>query len=327
MTRQASSMPLNARRDRSTPDVSVIIVNWNVRELLDACLDSLYRINATELRLEVIVVDCASDDGSADMVARRYPQARLLAQSENIGFSRGNNLGLAAATADFMLLLNPDTEVSPGAIDMMRDLLRQRQDVGIAGPHTLNSDGSHQSTRRRFPTLATGVFESSWLSWLAPARTLDMYYMRDADDDDILEVDWAQGSALMLRRAVYDDIGGLDEGFVMYSEELDYCKRARAAGWKAMYHGGARIVHHGGKSSEQASAMKQIHFHTSKLRYYRKHHGEAAYRLLRASALLQFRWQMALEAIKLLLRHKTDLRRRRLKLYRQVMRAGLRAEL
>ncbi|MDE2949735.1 MAG: glycosyltransferase family 2 protein [Chloroflexota bacterium] len=311
-------------------EISVIIVNWNVRDLLDKCLASLFQAQdaggGKRLALEIIVVDCNSQDASVAMVRERYPGVKLLPQGENIGFTRGNNLGMAAAAADTLLLLNPDTEVCKDTLMTMLEFMRQRPDTGILGPHTLNTDGSHQSTRRRFPTLLTGIFESSWLSALAPAGLFDSYFIRDTADDDILEVDWAQGSALMLRRAVLQDIGGLDEGFVMYSEELDFCKRAKDAGWKVIYHGGAKIMHHGGKSSEQVAAFKQIQFHSSKLRYFRKHHGYPHYALLRALLLAQFCWQLVLELGKACIGHKVALRRQRIKTYWRVLRDGLKAE-
>ena len=315
-------------------DISIIIVNWNVRDLLDKCLASLLEAQeggdpSDERRpaLEIIVVDCNSQDDSAAMIRERYPTVKLLQQSENIGFTRGNNLGMRAATADTLMLLNPDTEVFAGALMTMLAYIRQQPAVGILGPHTLNTDGSHQSTRRRFPTLLTGLFESAWLSILAPASVFDSYFMRDTDDDAILEVDWAQGSALMLRREVWQEIGELDEGYVMYSEELDYCKRAKEAGWKVMYHGGAKIQHHGGRSSEQVAAFKQIQFHTSKLRYFRKHHGDRHYALLRVMILAQFCWQLILEFVKACIGHKRALRQERIKTYWQVLRHGLKAEL
>ncbi|MCY4020600.1 MAG: glycosyltransferase family 2 protein [Chloroflexi bacterium] len=315
-------------------EISVIIVNWNVRDLLDKCLASLFAAqDATDARdgkrppLEIIVVDCDSQDGSVAMVRERYPGVKLLAQGENVGFTRGNNLGMEAATADTLLLLNPDTEVCQGSLNTMLGYLQRQPGTGIVGPHTLNTDGSHQSTRRRFPTLMTGIFESSWLAALAPRSVFDSYFMRDTSDDDILEVDWVQGSALMMRRAVLQDIGGLDEGFVMYSEELDFCKRAKDAGWSVTYHGGAKIRHHGGKSSEQVAAFKQIQFHSSKLRYFRKHHGYAHYALLRAMLLAQFCWQLVLELGKALIGHKRALRQQRIKTYWQVLRHGLKAEI
>ena len=306
--------------------LSVIIVNWNVRDLLDCCLASVFAAELEPGSFEIIVVDSASQDNSVAMIRKKYPEVRLLAQSENIGFTRGNNIGLAQARGDFLLLLNPDTEVRRNALGLMLDFLMENPAVGIVGPHTLNSDGSHQSTRRRFPTLLTGVFESSWLAAAAPPRVERRYRLLDTDDDDILLVDWAQGSALMLRRDVYRDIGGLDEGYVMYYEELDYCRRAKTAGWHVAYHGGAVITHHGGKSSEQVAAQTLIHFHTSKLRYFRKHHGLGYYLFLRAILLSQFAWQLALEFAKGALGHKRELRAERVRQYWRALRSGLRAE-
>ena len=307
--------------------LSIIIVNWNVRDLLDACLGSIYASDLDSEDLEIIVVDSASQDDSVAMLRAKYPAVILLPQSENIGFTRGNNLGLARAQGDYLFLLNPDTELSPTALTLMLQFMDSRPDVGIIGPHTLNSDGSHQSTRRRFPAVITGIFESSWLAAWGPHAIERNYRLLDTPDADIMDVDWVQGSALLLRRAVYQDVGGLDEGYTMYSEELDFCRRANSAGWRVVYHGGARITHHGGKSSDQASAFKQIHFHTSKLRYFRKHHGYRAYLFLRSLLLLQFTWQLALETVKGALGHKRDLRAERVRVYRQVLRSGLKAKI
>lgn len=316
-------------------DLSIIIVNWNVRELLDKCLASLLAADLSfgdaevgDLpRAEIILVDSASADGSVDMVGAKYPLVRLLPQTENVGFTRGNNIGLALARGAFVLLLNPDTEVSPDALPTMLNYLRAHPAAGIVGPHTRNSDGSHQSTRRRFPSLLTGIFESTWLSAWAPAAIERTYRMLDRSDDEIVAADWVQGSALMFRRALYDDIGGLDERFTMYSEELDFCRRAKAEGWQVAYHGRARITHHGGKSSEQRAVRAQILFHKSKLRYFRKHHGARSYQVLRSVLLLQFIWQLALEAAKGALGHKRQLRAQRIRSYWRVLRTGLKADL
>ena len=314
--------------------VSIIIVSWNVRDLLDKCLASLCKA-ATDLAqarqdsplVEIIVVDSASEDDSLDMVSEKYPQVTLLPQKENLGFTRGNNIGLAHGQAPYFLLLNPDTELGDDALFQMLDYMDQHPDVGILGPHTLNTDGSHQSTRRRFPTLMTGLFESTWLSAYAPASVKAHYKMFDTDSHAILEADCVQGSAMMGRRGLYAAIGGLDEGFVMYSEELDWCKRAKAAGWKVVYHGRALMTHHGGKSSEQAAAFKQIQFHTSKLRYFRKHHGYSPYLILRVVIWLQFLWQLLLEGGKGAFGHKRKLRFERVRIYWQVLRSGLKAKL
>lgn len=315
-------------------DISVIIVNWNVKDLLDKCLASLHNgtiaINQPQGNLpviEIIIVDSYSSDDSLDMVRDNYPDVRLLPQDENIGFTRGNNMGFREAQGRYLFLLNPDTEIIDDALPRLFNYMENQRGVGIIGTHTLNTDGSHQSTRRRFPTLITGIFESTWLSNYAP-QSIDNYYkMLDTDDNAILEVDWVQGSAMLVRRNVYERIGGLDEGYVMYSEEMDWCKRTKDAGWKVVYHGEAFITHHSGKSSDQIGAFKHIHFHTSKLRYFRKHHGYSTYLTLRVIILLLFTWQMILEGVKGLLGHKRDMRVQRVKVYWQVLRNGLKAQI
>jgi GT2 family glycosyltransferase len=149
------------------------------------------------------------------------------------------------------------------------------------------------------------------------------YYLSETDDNAVLDVDWVQGSALMARRDVYEQIGGLDEGYVMYSEELDWCKRAKLAGWQVVYIGSARIVHHGGKSSEQVTTNKHIYFQESKLRYFRKYHGWLTAQILRVFLMANYLFQIGLESAKSLLGHKRDMRRERIQAYWQVIRSGL----
>lgn len=306
-------------------DLSIIIVSWNVCDLLTACLDSIITNTWSRLELEIIVVDSASSDNTVPMLHSRFPQVRLLPQAENLGFTRCNNIGLQAAAGRHLLLLNPDTEIIGDALVTMVNFLDTYPAVGIIGPHTLNSDGTTQSTRRRFPSPLILFLESTWLQPYAPKALLDSYYIANgASDDEMLEIDWAQGSALMARRAVYEQIGGLDEGYVMYSEEVDWCKRAKDAGWKVIYLGTARIIHHGGKSSEQVVARSHILFQQSKLRYTRKHYGWLMAALLRDFLLFNYTWQIGLEGIKWLLGHKRDLRRERLSAYWKVLRTGLR---
>lgn len=314
-------------------DISIIIVNWNVKDLLDKCLASLtsgtLAIGVPHDHLpiiETIVVDSGSDDGSVEMIQQKYPSVRLLPQAENIGFTRGNNIGFREAQGNYLLLLNPDTEVIDDAIEKVWRYANSHPEVGIIGAHTLNTDGSHQSTRRSFPTLATGIFESTWLSAYAPQSVDTHYRMLETDDGDVIQVDWVQGSFMLVRRKVYEQIGGLDEGYVMYSEEMDWCKRAKDAGWQVIYHGEAFITHHGGQSSGQVVAFKQIQFHTSKLRYFRKHHGYLSYIILRIIILLQFAWQLLIEGLKGLLGHKREMRVSRVKVYWQVLRDGLKAQ-
>lgn len=303
-------------------DLSIIIVSWNVADLLATCLTSIYA-GLGDLRAEVIVVDSGSTDATLALLHERFPQVTLLPQAENIGYTRGNNLGLAQATGKQLLLLNPDTEIRGDALMQMVAYLDANPDVGIVGPYTHNSDNTYQSTRRRFPTLATAFFESTWLQPLAPKHLLDRYYVNDAPTDQTLDVDWVQGSALMARREVYAQIGGLDEGYVMYSEELDWCRRAKDAGWRVVFLAEAHITHHGGKSSDQVVARRHVLFQQSKLRYFRKYHGSAAAQFLRIALLLNYAVQLAVESAKGLLGHKRALRQERVRQYWQVLRSGL----
>lgn len=190
-------------------DVSIIIVSWNVRQLLCACLDSVLAAPVTLtpqeglLHVEIIVVDSASSDDTVPYLAARYPQVRVLAQRDNVGFTRGNNIGIAQAQGRHLLLLNPDTVVLGDAIGTMARYLDDHPEVGIVGVHTLNSDGSTQSTRRRFPNKRIAFCESTSWQALAPRAWLAHYYVSDAPDTATLAVDWVQGSCLMARRDVY----------------------------------------------------------------------------------------------------------------------------
>ncbi len=308
--------------DLSVIDLSIIIVSWNVSALLHTCLNTIYA-NAGKLQLEVIVVDSASSDDTVMMIQHNYPQAILSAQSENVGFTRGNNIGLKMAQGRYLLFLNPDTEIIGDALVQMVAYMDAHSHVGILGPHTLNTDGTYQSVRRRFPTVRLAFFESTWLQPYAPKKMLDHFYVNDAPENATLPVDWVQGSALMTRREIYTQIGGLDEGYIMFSEELDWCKRAKDAGWDVVYLGSAYITHHGGKSTEQVTARKHIHFQESKLRYFRKHHGKIAASLLRLFLLISYIFQIGLESGKSLLGSKRTLRRERIRAYWQVLRSGL----
>lgn len=303
-------------------DLSIIIVNWNVRELLRACLASL-EPSRVEMTLEVIVVDANSADGSVEMVRAEFPWVHLVPCTENVGFPRGNNIGMAEATGEFFLLLNPDTVVQDGAPAKMLDYLRANADVGVLGPQLLNPDGTVQSSRRRFPTLVTAFFESAWLEGLAPG-VLQRYYALDMPDDRLADVDWLTGACIMVPRAVYEQVGGLDEGYFMYSEELDWCRRIKQAGWRVVYYPAARVVHHIGKSSDQAVTARHINFQRAKLRYFRKYHGRLVASVLRCFLLASYSWQLLIEGAKWLLGSKPSLRRQRVRAYYDVLRSGLR---
>lgn len=290
--------------------------------MLRACLASLPPVSVA---LEIIVVDSASTDGTPEMVAAEYPAVRLLSSRENLGYARGNNLGLAQAAGRYLFILNPDTELVGATLAQLLAYMEAHAHVGVVGPALIWPDHTAQSTRRRFPSLAVAFFESTWLQALAPRRLLRHYYAEDLPASEPAEVDWLVGAALFVRRAAWEQAGGLDEGFFMYSEELDWQRRIKAAGWQIVHLPAAQVIHHLARSSAQATAAAtQIRFNTSKVRYIRKYHGAAAAEGLRWYLLGHFAVQLGVETIKGLLGHKRELRRARAAAYREVLRSGLR---
>ncbi len=303
--------------------LSIVVVSWNVRDVLRDCLRSIEQTH-DDIAVEVIVVDSASTDGSPAMVATEFPQVTLIAVTENVGFPRGNNMGIAKAHGRYILLLNPDTVLHENALTHMVTYLENHLDVGVVGAQLLNDDGSVQSSRRRFPTLTTAFFESTWLQAHAPQRILHRYYALDMADDQTADVDWVMGACLMTRQEIAQTIGGLDEGYFMYSEELDWCRRIKMAGWRVVYLPTAQVTHYQGKSSEQVVAQRHIYFNRAKLRYFRKYHGRLPTLLLRLFLLLNYLAQLLLEAGKGVMGHKRPLRWQRVQAYWLVLRSGLR---
>ncbi len=251
--------------------VSVGIVSWNVRDDLLTCLESLQGA-AADLRVETIVVDNASVDGTVDAVRARFPQVRLIANEDNRGFAGGSNQALAAATGEFLLLLNPDTIVPPGALAELHRFAQNHPEAGIIGPKLINLDGTLQHSCRHFPTPMAALFRHTVLGRLFPRnRWSARYVMADWDHVNPREVDWVSGAAMLIRRALYEQIGPLDEGFFWGSEDVDYCFRAHRAGSKVCYTPQPAIVHRVGASTNQVPIRTFVRFHRSMYRLYRKH--------------------------------------------------------
>ncbi len=306
------------------PDLSILIVSWNVRALLLACLEALPQAVGNETSYEVIVVDNASSDGTVEAIQQAFPHVRIIANKENRGFTGGNNQALAAARGRYLLFLNPDTQPLPDSIAELIRYLEAHPQVGIVGPRLWYGDGRVQPNRRRFPTLLTLFTESTIIEHYLPQLPIfARFKMADQPDDEAQEVDWLVGAAMLARREVYEQIGPLDEGFFMYSEELDWCRRAREAGWRVAYDPAAEIIHYEGQSSRQVVARRDIAFFSSRVRYTRKYHGAFWAEFLRMWLLATFGFQWLREGLKWLLGHKRDLRARRMAAYRQVLRSGL----
>jgi len=305
-------------------DLSIVIVNWNVRELLQRGLLSVDKALPDDLAAEVVVVDNASTDGSAEMVRCEFPAVRLVASDENLGYARGNNRGAAETSGRYLLVLNPDTEIVDDALVTLVRYLDAHPPVGAVGPQLRYADGTLQSSRRRFPTPATAFCESTLLhQWFPNNPVARRYHLADQPVDMPQAVDWLVGAALMIRRAAWQQVGPLDESFFMYFEELDWCRRGRTAGWEIHYVPAAQIVHYEGKSSEQVVAARTIRFQRSKVRYFRKYYGVGWALVIRLFLLATFAYQLAEESLKWLVGHRRALRRERVAAYWQVLRSGL----
>ncbi len=252
--------------------LSVCVVNWNTRDLLRACLQSLYRYPPSE-PIEVIVVDNASADGSAAMVRAEFPQVVLIANSENLGYARGNNQAMQRAQGEFILLLNPDTEVFEDTLDNALAFMRAHPDAGAIGAKQLFPDGRVQPSVRGFPTPANLLFEVSGLARLFPkSRRLGGYRMRWFTYDAVAEVDQPMATFLMTRRAVIEQVGLMDEAFPLFFNDVDWCYRIRQAGWKIYFVPRVRILHHGGASTRQVRLSAIRESHRALEAFYRKHY-------------------------------------------------------
>jgi len=249
-------------------DLSVIIVSHNTRELLAACLQSL----AEHLRgvaHEVCVVDNASTDGSAAMVRERFPGVRLLADERNRGFSVAVNAAIAVTAGRYVCWLNPDARLLNGGMAAVLAYFDAHERVGVVGPQLVNADGSVQLSSRAFPSYATAFFNrNSLLTRFFPRNRFTRHYLHtDRDPGVVQETDWVSGACLIHRR----ELGGPDERFFMYMEDIDFCLRARAAGWGVAYHPALRVLHHIGGSSRSMPVRRAIVLHRSIWRYYAKH--------------------------------------------------------
>lgn len=254
------------------PEIAVVIVTYNSRHEIDACLESVFAQTDLPSSPQVIVVDNASPDGTADHIRRRWPQVTLLAERENRGFAAGNNLGLRSTDADRLLLLNPDTIMRPGALAALDVALDRLTKAGIVGPRLLNPDGTLQSSCRDFPRLFTdfvGMTEAHRLPWVH--RWLAQRTAAMGDHNTQRRVDWLSGACLYVRQAAIDAAGPLDEGYFMYTEEMEWQYRMAQQGWQVWFVPAAEVVHIGGASTAAVPGPRIVWQYTSIFRFYRQY--------------------------------------------------------
>jgi hypothetical protein len=268
------------------PELSVVVLSWNTRELLLACLAALYAETPRHAR-EVIVVDNGSADGSAEAVAARFPQVLLLRNRENRLYAAGNNQGVAAASGRFVCTLNSDTEVRPGALDQLVDFLLANRDYGAVAPRLVDPDGTVQRACQRFPTLLSALcFDSWWGTWWPGSRVQDRYLMRDFDHLQSRDVPQPPGACFCMATAEWRALGGLDEELSLFYNDVDLSRRLWQAGRRIRYLATAEVMHHRGASTRNFARMLVL-WHRNRLAYYRKHHGRLAVLWLHACIRLR----------------------------------------
>jgi N-acetylglucosaminyl-diphospho-decaprenol L-rhamnosyltransferase len=260
-------------------DLSIVILNYNTREHLRTCLESLWAEGSTSvsggaIEAEVFVVDNASVDGSAEMVTADFPWVTLVRSPRNGGFAYGNNQALQRAVGDAILVLNPDTLVPRGGIAQLMAKLAQHPEAGVIGPKLLKPDGSiHLACRRSFPTPSVAFYRLSGLSRLFPrSPRFGRYNLTFVNPDRPIEVDSVCGACLLVRRTVVERVGLLDERFFMYGEDLDWCLRTRQAGWTVRYEPSIVVQHQHGAASRKRAVRTTYHFFRAMDLFYRKHY-------------------------------------------------------
>lgn len=259
------------------PDVTIVIVSWNTCDILRNCLRSVYE-SAGRVDLEVVVVDNASKDGSAEMVEREFGRATLVANRDNRGFAAANNQGILLAQGRYVLLLNSDTIVLDGAIEKTVAFADAHPDAAVVGCKVLNPDRTLQASCFLFPSALNMVLSATYLYKLFPrSRLFGRELMTWWDKRDAREVDVVSGCFMLVRREAIEQVGAMDDGFFMYAEETDWCYRFKAAGWKNVYTPDGQIIHLGGQSTAKVSTAMTVQMRLSILRFIRKHRPWPAY--------------------------------------------------
>jgi len=257
--------------------VSIIIPTWNTRELLAACLESLEG-STSGLCVETIVVDNGSTDGTAHLLRSHFPSVRVASNTENLGFGRAANQGAALSTGSYLLFLNTDAELMPDAVYTLVRFVEAQPRAGIVGTQLRNADGTFQGSYAPFPTLSR---EFLILSGLGRLLWGAQYPSRGPEDEQgPQEVDWVGGACLLARKIAFDAVGGFDDSFFMYGEEVDLCYRMRRAGWQVWYQPAARVIHFGGSSSAGQPTEREAQLYRGRVQFFRRHHGPASAALL-----------------------------------------------
>lgn len=254
-------------------ELSTVIVNYRSRDPLLTCLRTLAE-NTAGLAAETVVIDNSPGDGAAEAVARDFPATRWITNTENVGFATAVNQGIAATTGSHVLLLNPDSEVRPGAIRTLLAWHATHPRTGIAAPKVTHADGTIEYSARSYPGALTFLFNRySLLTWLFPRNPWSRrYLMSDWDHASPRDVDWVAGACMCVSRQAIAEVGPMDGGYFMFNEDVDWCRRMNDAGWRVTYVPEAVVIHHVGASRSRVSTKVIIERHRGMSRYFHKHH-------------------------------------------------------
>lgn len=266
-------------------DASIIIVNYNTRQLTLDCLHSVYA-SSTSYSYEVIVVDNASHDGSVEAIREAYPDVQLIANQNNSGFSVANNQGMEVAKGRYILLLNSDTVIQSDTLHTMIYFMDRHPEMGASGCKVILPDGSlDKACKRGFPTPSASFYYAFGISRLFPDRPqFNQYQLGHLSPDDEYPVDCLVGAFMLVRRETIDQVGGLDETFFMYGEDIDWCYRIKEAGWGIFYYPRTYIVHYKGGSARRKPLKITYEFHRAMWVFHRKHYAKK-YNLLTNTAV------------------------------------------
>jgi GT2 family glycosyltransferase len=247
-------------------EISIVIVNWNSKQYIRKCLDSI-RLTTFKEAVEIIIVDNGSTDGSTDEIEKYFPEVRLIKNKSNMGFARANNIGIRVSRGNIVCLINSDVKVLDNSIWKMYSYLVEHSNVGIIGPRVLNPDLSLQNSILKLPSISNS---------LVRAFGADSIMKRaKKQSDEVRSVGSLAGCFLMVKKAAIDDVGLLDEQFFFYAEDIDWCKRFIDANWEVLYFPEAKIIHYGGGSSAVSPIKYYVEMHKANLRYWKKHHNRA----------------------------------------------------
>lgn len=273
-------------------DLSIIIVNYNTADLLKECLQSAQE-NRGDLKLEFLVVDNNSRDQSVEMIKKEFPQVKLLVNSENIGFARGVNQGLALAKGRYFLLLNPDVKILPGVLKGLVDFMDQNKDAGLAGVQLLNPDGTKQNSIANFPGLAQELFNKSLLRLLFPGK----YPSKYQEYKSPLEVDSVIGACMIVRPEAVKEAGELDPDYFLFLEETDWCFQMKKKGWKVYHLPQLKVYHKQGQSLLDFKSRGRIEYYRSYYRFFKKNYSQISYIILRISRFIKTMINMGLNLV------------------------------